>query len=1761
MNEDFDINQYRFSNDLYGGEGMSPGAMGFVPGPMSEAPFFAGGLPTDAQFAAAPAAAPAAVPAWQPVSQALTQQWQRFGIDPTMAGINRADELAQILTNYGITDLSRLGLKQTPYTRTYTYGGGEGGPEATEQQVEAMGRQLTYGDDAFGYLGGFGSQGQQEFGRENLLRENDDLLAWSAAGHGNVSYRALPGPGGQVYIVPQWGSSSDWKDFRDMVRTGAAFASAFLPGAGAALGGSLGLTGTAAQAVGNAILGGVASGDVQGAVLGGLGGVLAGSQAVTGAASQIGQAVTDMTGSAAVGSAAAKAVTNMAAGLPQAAASGDFGSLLKSGLASVVPAGLSEVTGLSPQQIQGGIAVARGIESGNLSQILSGAGTFLDSPDVRLAGAAARVIEAADSGNVAAILSSVQGLNNAFNQVQNARAIEQAYGEQGQASRVAEGQDVVDRATEYLGGLPLSTPAGGTTADVAAAIRPVSTAASGAASVPAQAATQAAGALPAAGTQAATTQAAATQAAQPAGLPAFNNAAIRTLEQSRAAEIIAEMYPGQSLNWVTQAHLDGAASHIRNNDEAGLRERLRSGAVLGTGEVQAAGPDFQASPGFRVAQPGEIGTTVGYGPRGEAAQLMLEIPIIGKRLTDAEANRVAEELRGTELFSSSTPEEQQDIAGAEGTRVSTTPLDNSVVGAVRGVTSAAASGIGEQAQNIGTALNWMTGNPDNALSKWGADVQSWANAITPSSIKEGQENIFKTINDAQGLSKIPAAIVSVVENPLAFAHMLGKEAIQEILPLGTAVSAGKAVSAAAKAAYGQAVAARLGLGTAIGVNATMDAGESASASYKEVYDDLRSRGVSEDAASSAASRAAGMAGALTLFTSAVGDSVLIERMMGQVKDVAIKASLKDLPTEFVQGYGQSVAEQQAIRGDMLFDPNLAGTAGSLESLIGATTTGGIAKGADIVDRMSAPPMRYSEADFKSMRSGLPASTQASAEGPAQYLVSSSPDMGFADLVEPSLSATGPVGGLPSDFDIRAVEDTLPTGAGSDISVADFVSDLPVGLTGPDISARDSVFQGFDLESPAASVVGGAPAQEVAQTALPSERVTEQAPSGGLPAADAIQVAERPSEQVVASVPTGGLPAETVEARPAQQVTSTDPVTGTSTSVETSPETGTQTVSTEDPKSGLSVLESADPVSGSVAEVVEDRVTGETSASKVDSSTGRTVEVESRPTAETTAAAPIAEAPRSLDDVAVQAVGGVEGMGGLTGGLEGGLEGETAAAPEAVIPVASEAPVAGGLPVAQQAQADVTQQIRDIVSESEAQQQAATQQAIADAGAQTTQQIERQGESLTRAISDVNTQVNSRIDALVQQGVDQNTATQRALADVNTNLTQQQTAIADTNARIAQLVSQGQTEQQATTRALAELGTRIGDQGAALNARIDELVQSGTDFRTATQAALSEMSAATQTALSAIATTMQSGLASAQRGVQAMRQQAAARAAEEQNKPYWLQAGPTMIGSELAQDPMQLSELENIFQQISPDIMSILAAQKQMAAPFARPETITSPLDTPRMASGGSTPSWSSAFDPLTKLQAVFAPQGPVTLSTSGQRRQPKRLTPLRQITEPTEPEGMARGGLPAQYKAAAPAGHNPEFITGLTGFYADGRGTGQSDDIPAMLHEGDYVMDADTVAALGDGSSKAGRQVLDKFRTQVPHRMAAGGKAVPAQIADGEYVFPASFVTALGGGDNKRGSQMLDRMREQLRMHKRSAPVSKIPPKAKSPLDYLKGKG
>lgn len=65
---------------------------------------------------------------------------------------------------------------------------------------------------------------------------------------------------------------------------------------------------------------------------------------------------------------------------------------------------------------------------------------------------------------------------------------------------------------------------------------------------------------------------------------------------------------------------------------------------------------------------------------------------------------------------------------------------------------------------------------------------------------------------------------------------------------------------------------------------------------------------------------------------------------------------------------------------------------------------------------------------------------------------------------------------------------------------------------------------------------------------------------------------------------------------------------------------------------------------------------------------------------------------------------------------------------------------------------------------------------------------------------------------------------------------------------------------------------------------------------------------------------------------------------------------------------------------------------------------------------------------------------------------------------------------------------------------------------------------------------------------------------IDARLSDGEYVIDAETVALLGDGSSKEGAKRLDAMRQQVRSHKGKA-LSKgdISPNAKSPLAYLKG--
>lgn len=64
---------------------------------------------------------------------------------------------------------------------------------------------------------------------------------------------------------------------------------------------------------------------------------------------------------------------------------------------------------------------------------------------------------------------------------------------------------------------------------------------------------------------------------------------------------------------------------------------------------------------------------------------------------------------------------------------------------------------------------------------------------------------------------------------------------------------------------------------------------------------------------------------------------------------------------------------------------------------------------------------------------------------------------------------------------------------------------------------------------------------------------------------------------------------------------------------------------------------------------------------------------------------------------------------------------------------------------------------------------------------------------------------------------------------------------------------------------------------------------------------------------------------------------------------------------------------------------------------------------------------------------------------------------------------------------------------------------------------------------------------------------------IPAMLADGEFVWPSDVVAALGNGSTKAGSDKLYEMMHAIRARARSTGPKDLPPPAlKSPLDYLK---
>lgn len=104
----------------------------------------------------------------------------------------------------------------------------------------------------------------------------------------------------------------------------------------------------------------------------------------------------------------------------------------------------------------------------------------------------------------------------------------------------------------------------------------------------------------------------------------------------------------------------------------------------------------------------------------------------------------------------------------------------------------------------------------------------------------------------------------------------------------------------------------------------------------------------------------------------------------------------------------------------------------------------------------------------------------------------------------------------------------------------------------------------------------------------------------------------------------------------------------------------------------------------------------------------------------------------------------------------------------------------------------------------------------------------------------------------------------------------------------------------------------------------------------------------------------------------------------------------------------------------------------------------------------------------------------------------------------------------------------------------EGVGGGQDDDVRTYLPEDSYIIDASTVADLGDGNTHAGARKID------------------ALVSNGEYFVSPDKVRKLGGGNSEHGSALLNKLVKNVRRHKGGS--IKLPPKSKPITSYIGGK-
>ena len=361
------------------------------------------------------------------------------------------------------------------------------------------------------------------------------------------------------------------------------------------------------------------------------------------------------------------------------------------------------------------------------------------------------------------------------------------------------------------------------------------------------------------------------------------------------------------------------------------------------------------------------------------------------------------------------------------------------------------------------------------------------------------------------------------------------------------------------------------------------------------------------------------------------------------------------------------------------------------------------------------------------------------------------------------------------------------------------------------------------------------------------------------------------------------------------------------------------------------------------------------------------------------------------------------------------------------------------------------------------------QAINNVATSTAQQIGGIKTDVSNQINNLSSDVKTKFDSLsqsqqaivaaqVQQGIDLNQAINNATVQTNQN-------IANVKTDITQNIN------------------TVQDQ---FNARVDELVKQGQDYQTATQTALTELG---------------SGVTSLQSQVTA-EAEARKAAADEANRASANQKAMQLVAPKQGSSALGASSAV-------PSAAGALAASV-----IGGKSAFVSPLE---------------AFSKLVQSNEYVPqqqqPEGALMQSPHYSYGQPTDLNEILGLNDETD-----------QVEQQAKAGGlmTPLMAAGGTTRYGKFAGGG----LNVVHHAGKMRVDfrrGDAVTGAGDGQSDD----------------------IPAMLADGEFVIPADVVAALGNGSTKAGSDALYEMMHSIRVRARKGHPKSLPPPAKSPLDYI----